>query len=308
MREDFIGGLDRFLRYIPGQLRTTFRLDLLDIDAARRAITLPAKEHGVDFAEEAATRVIKDLQRVRTGSADDAGTRRGTYVEPVFVQVVCDSLWRTVHERSSNVTEITDKDVEAFGPLDAALAVYYNAVLQEASGGSRNIERQIRDWIEFELLTRDRLRRQTRSGPDVPEPDAVLSVLRKRYLVREDQRSNVTWWELSHDRMSGPIIDDNEAWRETLEPWQRAAYLWSRNHYDERYLVTGQALRAARSSRGRKNHLTDIEREFLMRSERDVDVKKRALAGATARMNLLSVILAVSLAVNVALVLLVLSR
>lgn len=308
IREDFMGGLDPFLRYIPGHLRSTFRLDRLGPVAAKRAVKLPAKEFGVDFTDDAATLLIKDLQRIRTGTADGAGNRTATYVEPVFLEVVCDSLWRRVHEQPSGVTSITDDDVKAFGPLDAALAVYYNAVLQEASGGRRDVEREIREWIELQLLTKDGLRRQTRAQPAVPEPDIALGVLQTRYLVRGEPRPEAIWWELSHDRMSGPITADNEAWRARyLESWRRTAYEWHRSHYDQRYLAKGETLRAARSHRRRNNRLTNIEREYIDRSESEV-THEGALAHAKGRINFLLVVLVVSLALNVALAMYILSN
>src|SRR4051812_43117897 len=79
MREDYMGGLDRFLPYVPGQLRATFRLDLLDREAAGSAIRDPADRCGAHFAEDAADTLIEDLQRVRTGALDGEATRVGAY-------------------------------------------------------------------------------------------------------------------------------------------------------------------------------------------------------------------------------------
>ncbi|MDQ1744093.1 MAG: hypothetical protein QOE23_2432 [Pseudonocardiales bacterium] len=307
MREDFMGGLDRFLRYIPGQLRSTFRLDLLDKDGAMRAIQLPAKECGVKFTDPAAAKLIADLQLVRTGGVRNGHLRLGTYVEPVLLQVVCDSLWRKLSGNSIPFTEIGAGDVEDFGPLDAALGVYYNKVVAEASQGNLAAEREIRDWIQTQLLTRDGLRSQTRSQPDVSEPDKVLAMLQEHYLIRSDPRPNAIWWELSHDRLSEAILDDNRAWREKLEPWQRAAYEWQRSHHDDRYLIDGEPLRAARASRRKGLRLTALDREFLARSEERVASEGR-LERTRARINLLLVALALSLIVNLLLAVLYISR
>jgi hypothetical protein len=299
MREDFMGGLDRFLRYVPGQLRTTFRLDLLDKVAARSAIREPADRWGVHFAKDAADRLIEDLQRVRTGALDGEATRTGAYVEPVFVEVVCDSLWRRVHEKPSPVTRITTDDLQAFGPLDAALTIYYNNVMREASSGRKAVERQIRDWIEIRLLTDDGMRRQTQSLPDVPNADEVMKVLQARYLIRSDPRPNAVWWELSHDRMGDPILSDNKTWRvDHLEGWQHAAHEWQRSRYNERLLLKGDLLKAARRYKRRNNSLTDEEREFLARSERAA-ASQGKLDRATARTNWLLVMLIISVTVNI---------
>ena len=69
IREDYLGGLDRYRQFFPNELRTTFRLDFLDEDAALRAIQLPAQEFGVTFTDEAAHQLVSDLRRVRAVSA-----------------------------------------------------------------------------------------------------------------------------------------------------------------------------------------------------------------------------------------------
>ena len=61
MREDYIGGLDRFLRYLPSYLQTTYRLDFLESDAAKIAIQEPAGDQGVIFRDEAADRLLRRL-------------------------------------------------------------------------------------------------------------------------------------------------------------------------------------------------------------------------------------------------------
>ena len=69
IREDYLGGLDRYRQFFPNELRTTFRLDFLDEDAALRAIQLPAEKFGVTFTDEAAHQLVSDLRRVRAVSA-----------------------------------------------------------------------------------------------------------------------------------------------------------------------------------------------------------------------------------------------
>ena len=62
IREDYMGALDRFRQYLPGQLRATFRLDLLDDKAALRAVQEPARASGVEFEDEAAQMLVDELQ------------------------------------------------------------------------------------------------------------------------------------------------------------------------------------------------------------------------------------------------------
>lgn len=299
MREDFMGGLDRFLRYIPGQLRSTFRLDLLDTPGAMQAVQRPAKERGVEFANDAAERLITDLQMLR---ANGNSPRRGTYVEPVLLQVVCDSLWRMLSGHPDAFDTISATHLDEFGSLDTALRRYYSYAVAKASGRDEEKELRIRDWIQDDLLTRQGLRRQTRTQPDVADPEEVLRLLQERYLIRDDPRPNATWWELSHDRLSDPIVEDNRIWRELhLQGWQRAAYAWHRERHPDRYLLRGEAYRVARTSSRKALTVTKVEREFLERSAQAV-AKESKLSRTQARVNLVLIVLFASLVANVVLV------
>lgn len=305
MREDFMGGLDRFLRYIPGQLRSTYRLDLLDTDGALQAIQLPARVRGVDFEGDAASQLLTDLQMVRTGLTDQP-PRRGTYVEPVLLQVVCDNLWRKLS--SGPFTHISTKDIESFGPLDTALRRYYSFAVRSAAGRDDEVERAIRDWIQERLLTKQGLRSQTGTYPEVPQPVEALTQLQKRYLIRSDPRPGATWWELSHDRLAEPILEDNREWRERkLELWQRKAYRWHRERHNPDLLLKGEELRQARYA-GRRGELTEIERDFLNRSA-EVVANQGRLQRAQASVDLFRLLFLLSLSFNIlAIVVLVVQR
>jgi hypothetical protein len=303
MREDYMGGLDRFLRYIPGQLRSTYRLDLLDTEGALRAVQLPAREHGVDFVDEAAWKLISDLRMILTGGTNRDRPRSGIYVEPVLLQVVCDSLWRKLGSQGDAFTTISAADVDAFGPLDTALRRYYSFAVRKASGRDPAVERAVRDWIQERLLTKQGLRSQTRTQPQVADPATVLRLLQERYLIRDDPRPNAIWWELSHDRLAEPILEDNRTWRaRNLEPWQLAAYQWHRARHDESYLLTGEAYREARSASRKVGALTEIERDFLERSAQAV-AKEGGLNRAQARIDFFRILLVVSLGLNLLLLL-----
>jgi hypothetical protein len=70
MREDYLAGLDPYLRLIPTRLNTTFRLDLLNEAVAREAIQKPAETGGVTFAGEAAAKLMDDLRWVKVQQPD----------------------------------------------------------------------------------------------------------------------------------------------------------------------------------------------------------------------------------------------
>lgn len=305
MREDFIGGLDRFLRYVPGQLRSTFRLDLLDAEAALRSVREPAARRGVQFMDDAAAELVRDLRMVRVDSpVGGPAEHQGNFVEPVLLQVVCDNLWRKLsQDQGAAFTTITLSDVAASQPLDTAIARYYSRTIRKAANKDRNAERILRDWVQEKLLTRRRLRGQTTTMPRVPDPLGALRVMQERYLVRVDPRPNGEWYELSHDRLIDAIIEDNQRWRETsLSGWQLAAYRWHREYNDSRFLLNAAELRSARVSM-RGLQLTDFEQAFLEQSAERVNEAGR-LARLRSRASRISYLLACSFLLNIVLILL----
>jgi hypothetical protein len=96
MREDFIAQLDPYLSLLPTRFNTRYRLDLLDVAAAKTAARRPAEDAGVPFSEAAADRLVDDLRRVRVKRGAAITEELGPYVEPVQLQVVCRQLWNAV--------------------------------------------------------------------------------------------------------------------------------------------------------------------------------------------------------------------
>jgi hypothetical protein len=277
IREDYMGGLDRFQRYLPGQLRATFRLDLLGDRAAMAAVKRPATAFGVDFTDDAVKLIVDELRRVQTDHGEaEVGRVTSPYVEPVLLQVVCDSLWRRLSvAQGAELSMITKADVEAFRPFNAALSEYYRHVVREASDHDHGRERKVREWIDRRLISSQGLRRPTSSAPEVDGAEGVLNALQHRYLIREDPRPGGSWWELSHDLLVAPIREDNQTWRAgNLAAWQVMADKWHRTHHDPLYLLGPADLRTA-LQQSRKVMLTDTEKKFLADSRAAVAAKGR---------------------------------
>ena len=96
MREDFIAQLDPYVSLIPTRLSSRYRLDLLDVEAARLAVRKPAERLGVTFDPDAANHLIDDLRRVNVQRGGRVESELGPYIEPVQLQVVCRRLWSTL--------------------------------------------------------------------------------------------------------------------------------------------------------------------------------------------------------------------
>jgi hypothetical protein len=273
MREDFVGGLDRYVCYLPGHLRTWYRLDFLQKDAALRAIQKPAEDWGAKFTDEAAEQLFDDLARVDVEVPNrELEKSVGPYVEPVHLQVACHRLWRALkNERSPQpVKMITADDVTNFAEIDTTLAGFYSDAVTDVVAETHVDERTLRDWFEKELITVERWRSQTRRGPSCSPVDVatVLGALEDRYLIRSDRRAGVIWYELTHDRLINPVLRSNKDWRRTNLHWiQYRAYEWDRKGRDDTYLLPRDLLAEAQVwLLTHRNDSRDLDCQFINES------------------------------------------
>jgi hypothetical protein len=271
MREDYIGGLDRFLPYLPGQLEIRYRLDLLTADAARIAILEPAKDQGVSFADEAADELLKRLRTVKVQRPSNGMIEiEAPYVEPFQLQVVCWKLWgRLVKEKCDNFNLIEVEDIKHHADVRSALGDYYDDILGEISITTKAEESAIREWFETRLITEQHFRSQTQDRPILGEAQSadIIRALQDAYIIRSDSRTGSTWYELSHDQLIEPVLESNNMWRGAhLAPWQLAAREWQHTHRDN-LLLSGAGLRSA-ERQARATQLSESEREFLNESLR----------------------------------------
>ncbi|MFW6098296.1 MAG: hypothetical protein ACOC9Z_09465, partial [Chloroflexota bacterium] len=70
IREDYLGALEPYARAIPTHLAHTYRLDLLNHEAASEAIREPAAERKVTFTDEAVEYLVDDLRQIQVQKAD----------------------------------------------------------------------------------------------------------------------------------------------------------------------------------------------------------------------------------------------
>jgi len=306
MREDYMGGLDRYLHQVPGHLRATYRLDFLDTDAARIAIQQPAADHGVTVADDAADELLRRLRTVRVQSPSDGVEEvQAPYVQPFQLQVVCRNLWKVLtKEKRNRFRKIDLGDVERHADIGGALRGYYADAIADVGARTGAEELAIRDWFEHELITVQGLRNQTVTGPrsgDV-DPRTVALALEDAYLVRSDTRAGTVWYELAHDQLITPILQDNRAWRYSrLESWQLTARDWQATHQRELLLV-GPELRYAQR-RAETVGASPAEREFLAESshaEQDRSVLERmrytiGLLGLVALLELVAIVVLLAL-------------
>ncbi len=251
IREDYLGGLDPYMLPIPTRFKHTFRLNLLEKEAAREVVQSTAALGNVEFTGPAAARMIDDLTRVKAQLPDGTWeTQAGLYVEPVHLQVVCQSLWE---KRDPNDPDITEDEIVDIGDVDDSLAGYYNQKLSAISREAGVKERLIRIWFDQQLITKTGVR-----SPVIMEPgqtaglenDAIQELV-NAHLVRRDTRSGTTWFELAHDRLISPIRRSNAAWFEAnLSVLQRQAARWQAENRPDHLLLRGEILKEAEAWAG----------------------------------------------------------
>ena len=212
IRDDYLASLEPYSHLIPTHLRTTLRLELLDHEAALKAIRNPAINEGVEFDEKAARSLVEDLSKVRVQKLDGTmETRVGPFVEPVQLQVVCNRLWSRVSAAKRLSDGIDQRDVKDFGEVSNALAGYYCDTIGRVAREQGINERDIRHWIESQLITEQGIRGQVLKEHDETQglSNSVIEGLVSTHLLRQEKRRQATWLELAHDRLVEPILQDN---------------------------------------------------------------------------------------------------
>lgn len=223
MREDYVAALDPYAPLLPRRLRARFRMERLGPNGARAAVEEPARNAGHTFAPDAAEHLVDDLRRIKVQRYAGAGeeTVAGPFVEPVQLQVVCHQMWENLPEQPDHV--IKWKEVARYGNIDRALTDFYELslaqVIQKTDVGihlQQVGERRLRRWFDEQLITPMQTRGLVMQGREETAglPNAAVSVLEKRHLIRADVRAGARWYELTHDRFIEPIQESNKLWNE----------------------------------------------------------------------------------------------
>ena len=209
LREDFLSRLLGFADVFRNGLKDRYFLEPLRRSAAELAITNPIRSTGRSFEPAA----VEDLVRRLMTSRVDVGDARtvqveGEFVEPVLLQVVCQTLWTAL---PAEVSTITLAHVRELADVDISLARFYSDAVREAADLGLVSERRIREWVQQKLLTHPGGTRGTvYVGANTTEglPNEVVSQLEGK-LLRAEFRAGARWLEITHDSLLGPIEQSN---------------------------------------------------------------------------------------------------
>ena len=143
-------------------------------------------------------------------------------------------------------------------------------------------EREIRGWFEKELITESKRRNmvaQQPGGKSGELDDKVVQEFVRNGLVREEKRSGgTTFYELTHDRMIEPILENNHDWDlENSSPFSTHVADWEKNKRDVDLLGDQALIRAEQWAKENPQKLTKNEIEYLEESKKNQKKKKSRL-------------------------------
>jgi len=258
IREDYLAPVQEYLEWLPTQLASSMRLNILNMEDARKSILRPIEESkAVTFEEGALDALLADLAR-------------DGWVEPVQLQVVCKDLWEQLDKKG--LTKITKTLVTESGSAELALEKYYGNVVQRiaASDAARKsgvTERAIRNWFGESLISASNTRLHVIKGDEKTGalPTTVVEELEHAHLVRSEKRGS-TWCELTHDRLILPVTNSNRQWKKKLSLLQREAEVWAKERTPDHLLRGRRLLEGWRWAREHHPEMNAQEADYLRQS------------------------------------------
>ena len=156
----------------------------------------------LSFDANAADELMKELLEIRVAEGDKFRETHGEFVEPVQLQVVCQSLWENLpaewkiepNASSDGSRLITAEYIERFGDVDNALACYYDRSVERAAAASEGKigEGELRRWFGTALITPTGTRGLAfRGAPGASWriPGLALKELEEAHVIRREDRS-----------------------------------------------------------------------------------------------------------------------
>jgi WD40 repeat protein len=213
IRKEHLAELDRFATLLPEGFHTRFHLEPLGREAAIAAVKLPVRNTARSFAEGVPEELVDKLllMRVDVGGGEIKEVR-GRLVEPLHLQLVCQSLWEDL---DADDRVITKEHLRTLGDVDQVLGQLYDDAVRAAAAASGIPEKRLRRRIESDFITPAGTRGIVFVGDDAGGAGFRNAVdeLERQHLIRAEWRAGADWHELTHDRLIQPIRASNARYR-----------------------------------------------------------------------------------------------
>lgn len=314
MREDYIAELDPYTSFLPEKLRTRYRIERLSEDDALLAITEPLKNTEYSYAPGVAEQLVENLLMVPVETAKGVEKVRGESVEPVQLQVVCQTLWEncqnTWRTTSSAKKVITRGFLESFGDVDQALSTFYETSITRVVQATGVKEGILRRWFEQSLITSAGTRGTVFRGRDETGDilNAAIDELVNQHIIRAEIRGGSRWYELTHDRFIAPIKASNKRWllahsggEQTPQRLEARAERWIRDGEKEVDLLDeGELLEARRwlKSDAAADVVPSNELKSLVQASRLAQIEKQAKSTRRLRLLVTALVVLVLLSIG----------
>ena len=214
LREDFIAQLEPYLQIFNNDILSRYRLQLLKPTPAVTAVKNPIKETNRRYGLGVAERLVEDLRSINVEHQGITKIAPGEFVEPVQLQVVCQTLWA----RLPNNVKIIEKDhLLEYGNVNSALEAFYDRIMKGAGKLNNVSEVDIRDWIDVYLVTPAKTRGMVFHGFAGKITMEAMEFLENQHLIRAEIRAGARWYELTHDRLIEPIQKSNRSFHDRLQ-------------------------------------------------------------------------------------------
>jgi tetratricopeptide (TPR) repeat protein len=220
IREDHLAELDPYAELLPNGLRIRYRLERLREREALPAIVVPMNMAGFSFQEGVAEGLVTNLRKIHVQTDDGIREVAGEFIEPMHLQVVCRNLWNNLPRERSTVTAA---DVQKFADVNEALSSFYDKAVALAALKAQVKEGRIRVWAERKLITPGGTRGLVYMGGTSTQglPNEAVRVLEQEHVLWAEPRTGSLWYELTHDRLIGPLKASNRVWFSRQRRWKR---------------------------------------------------------------------------------------
>jgi len=225
MREDFAMELQAFKPWFKGIFDNVYRIEKLDLNAAKEAICKPLDNIGFSLEPELLEQLLQDLgqrelkERLELPQQSDRQTE--LFVEPPHLQIVCQQLW--LQARTNADRQIKLGHYQSLGKTQGILTGYFRqkmALLKReqlrlASKAFDHLVSQHGTKRSFPLVELAELLDENESALQ-----QTLDLLQEAVILRRIQRNGSYWYELYHDIFAKSINDWNQIYKAQQLRWK----------------------------------------------------------------------------------------